>query len=129
MIAIGVVVLLAFVLGFMEPANKKATRDQIFMEVQECGELLGGDDSSQRDCIIRLDSLLGKSLKYAGFREETLGKMLISAKSMFDKKLYNEIWEAHKLRNKMVHENYVQSGGEVRSAVKYFKMGIRKLLR
>lgn len=62
-----------------------------------------GDENSLKMALIEADKLLDEALKAAGFRGESLGDKL---KKITEVQLPNlqEIWEAHKLRNRLVHE-------------------------
>jgi hypothetical protein len=62
-----------------------------------------GDDNSLRLAVIEADKILDQVLKLAGYPGEQLGERL---KLMNEEQLpnLNQIWEAHKLRNRIVHE-------------------------
>lgn len=79
--------------------------------------------------IIDSDKLLDYAFKMKGFKGETMGDRLKSAKDYFEKDLYNNIWEAHKLRNNLVHEfNYVPNFNEVKRHFFSFKKGLSTLI-
>ncbi len=63
-----------------------------------------GDENRLKMAVIEADSILDEVLKLAGFRGENLGERL---KKINESQLPNieELWEAHKLRNKLVHES------------------------
>ncbi len=63
-----------------------------------------GDDSHLKIAIIEADKLLNDALKAAGFKGEDLGDRL---KKLTTTQLPNldDIWEAHRLRNRIAHEN------------------------
>lgn len=62
-----------------------------------------GDEKDLKIALIESDNLLDEALKLAGFRGMTLGDKL---KALDESQLPNiqDVWEAHKLRNRMVHE-------------------------
>lgn len=62
-----------------------------------------GDDNSLKLAIIEADNILDEALRLAGFMGENLGDRL---KKVNTSQLTNiqEVWEAHKLRNRLVHE-------------------------
>src|SRR3989344_830276 len=62
------------------------------------------DYNSLRTALIDYDTLLDHVLKDKGIRGTNMGERLKSARSYFPHGLYNEIWEAHKMRNNLVHE-------------------------
>ncbi len=59
---------------------------------------------SQKQLIIELDKLLDFCLKNKKLNGDSMGDRLKSSRSFFSKDSYNKIWEAHKVRNKLVHE-------------------------
>ena len=62
-----------------------------------------GDDNSLKVALIEADKILDDALKAGGFKGENLGERL---KKITEAQLPNldQIWEAHKLRNRIVHE-------------------------
>lgn len=62
-----------------------------------------GDDNSLKIAVMEADNTLDEALKLAGFKGENLGERL---KNITEEQLPNiqAIWEAHKLRNRLVHE-------------------------
>ncbi|MBI4087286.1 MAG: hypothetical protein HY434_00445 [Candidatus Liptonbacteria bacterium] len=62
-----------------------------------------GDDNSLRIAVIEADKILDDALKARGFKGENLGERLKKVNRDEFPNL-NDIWEAHKLRNRMVHE-------------------------
>jgi hypothetical protein len=74
---------------------------KIWQRVQE--HFYAGDDNSLKLAILEADKILDEALRLAGFRGESLGDRL---KKLDESKLPNlqDVWEAHKLRNRLVHE-------------------------
>lgn len=62
-----------------------------------------GDEANLKLALIESDKVLDDALKIAGYRGETLGDRLKQL-THNDLSVINEIWEAHKLRNQIVHE-------------------------
>jgi len=62
-----------------------------------------GDDNSLKLALLEADKILDEALRLAGVRGENLGERL---KRVTDAQLPNlqDIWEAHKLRNRLAHE-------------------------
>ena len=62
-----------------------------------------GSDEDLKVALIEADNLLDEGLKFAGFRGISLGEKL---KGLTEAELpnINDVWEAHKLRNRIVHE-------------------------
>lgn len=62
-----------------------------------------GEPSDYKHAIVDADKLLDLVLK-SRVRGDNLGSRLKNAKSLFKKNIYNDAWEVHKVRNKLVHE-------------------------
>ena len=80
--------------------------------------------------VIEADKLLDHTLKLKGLPGETMGERLKEAKTLYPAKLYDQIWEAHKVRNNLVHE--VSFRISDKRALKEFnslRKGITHLLR
>jgi hypothetical protein len=85
--------------------------------------------SVRRDSIIKLDNLLSKSLQLYFKNTLPCGDNLKSAKKIFKKRAYNSLWEVHKLRNKVVHNDYAVSLDEAKKAFEIYKISILKILQ
>ena len=66
--------------------------------------------------VVHADKLLDEALKRLGHKGETMAERLISAKNAL--KHRDAVWNAHKLRNKIVHESaFEPSEKEVKTAL------------
>lgn len=84
------------------------------------------DDFSYHMTIINADKLLDQALKDIGYSGLTMGERLKSARSKFNKN--NNVWAAHKLRNRIVHEqNVTLTYQECRKTLLYFKDALKDL--
>ena len=54
--------------------------------------------------IIEADKLVDTVLKRAGVKGETMADRLRRAERLVDRSSYQAIWDAHKVRNQLVHE-------------------------
>lgn len=55
--------------------------------------------------IFEADKLLDSALRQSGFKGETMGERLKSARQHFgNNAVYQGLWEAHKMRNALAHE-------------------------
>jgi hypothetical protein len=124
-----VILLLVVALSVVGGGASKKRKNAIYEQLKKCRSLAKGDASARKDCLIRMDSLVSKSLSYAGVKGSTMGEKLKNARKLFDRDIYEELWKWHKLRNRAVHENEEISGSEIKSAVKYFTIAIKRLLR
>jgi len=83
--------------------------------------------SSLRQALITADRTLDAALKDM-VSGETMGERLKNAKTYFDRDTYNKIWEAHKVRNNLVHEaDYEPPYHVVGNAVDTLKYALIKL--
>jgi hypothetical protein len=128
-VGLGVVALLVVAMFTVGSSDKSHKREKIYKELKQCRKLMKGGESARKDCLIRMDVLLGKSLGYAGVKGRSVGDKLKNADKLFDRDLYNKLWEGHKFRNRVVHENESVSGRKLRSTVKYFSTAIKRLLK
>lgn len=68
------------------------------------GHFARGDENSLKVAVIEADNLLDEALRLAGYRGANLGERLKKITSA-ELPLINEIWEAHKIRNRLAHES------------------------
>jgi len=81
------------------------TQDKIRLDWENIKILLNQKGPSQlRQALITADKSLDNALKDMVVGEN-MGERLKNAKDMFPWDLYQKIWEAHKLRNNIVHES------------------------
>lgn len=74
--------------------------------------------------IVNADKLLDAALKKKGYKGSTMGERLISAKKVLSNR--NSVWEAHKLRNRIVHEENVRlNEARVYEALKGFEIALK----
>lgn len=76
--------------------------------------------------VINADKLLDTALKKRSFKGETIGERLISAKNNLSRR--QRVWEAHKLRNRLVHEENVKlDRKKTLEALKGFESALKDL--
>ncbi len=74
--------------------------------------------------ILNADKLLDQALKQRGFKGETMGERMKSAKASWSSA--NNTWTAHKLRNQIAHEQNVKvSYTTTRRALAAFKQSLK----
>jgi hypothetical protein len=84
------------------------------------------DEGTQQLAILKADKLLDKALKATGYKGETMAERMSSASRTFTKR--EAIWAAHKLRNRIAHEDTVKlNAGLTRRALVSFKQGLKDL--
>ena len=87
------------------------------------------EGSSRRDAVVKLDNLLSKSLQLKYNNSLTCGDNLKKAKGTFSKKEYNSLWDAHKTRNNIVHDDYEIDEKEAEEVYHIYKSSIIKILK
>ena len=104
------------------------TRNNVERDWARVSELLDKKGPSQlREALITADRCLDSVLKDL-IDGETMGERLKNASDMFDRDLYNKIWEAHKVRNTLVHEaGYEPPYFVINQSVENLKQGLNSL--
>ena len=76
--------------------------------------------------IINADSLLDEAMKRLKISGKTMGERLVSAQRMFTDN--DTLWQAHKLRNKLVHEEPLKlTEQDVKNALVGFRQALKDL--
>lgn len=84
------------------------------------------DHASFHLAVLNADKLLDHALRDSGFRGETMGERMKSAKSKWSSP--NGAWNAHKLRNRIAHETDAEvSYQEAARALHGFKQALKDL--
>lgn len=110
--------------------DNSAWKNQVKFKLDELRSISKSQDLMiLRHGLIDADKLLDFVLKQKGYRGDTMGERLKSAKGSYSKDVYQKIWEAHKLRNKLVHELDVRvSSKELKDSIYFLKVGVESLL-
>lgn len=89
-------------------------------------QLKKGDSSTYHMPVIEADKLLDHALKESGFRGQTMSERMKYANGTFSDR--NGVWQAHKLRNRIVHEPEMKATfEETRYALNNFKKALKDL--
>lgn len=84
------------------------------------------EESSRHLAVMNADSLLDQAMKDSGIAGDTMGERLKNAKNRL--KHRDAIWHAHKLRNRIAHEDSVKvSPNELKKALAAFKSALKDL--
>ena len=87
---------------------------------------LTGDAAAQQFAIFQADKLLDRALRESGYAGQTMGERMLSAARVFTKR--EAVWAAHKLRNRIAHEDNVTINAEwTRKALASFKRALKDL--
>ncbi|MDN5275701.1 MAG: hypothetical protein JWN33_350 [Candidatus Saccharibacteria bacterium] len=68
-------------------------------------QLKKDDVASLHVCVLSADKLLDQALRERGFKGDTMGERMKAAKNIWTNA--NQVWNAHKLRNRIAHETDV----------------------
>ncbi|HEX4662512.1 MAG TPA: hypothetical protein VH144_02765 [Candidatus Saccharimonadales bacterium] len=81
--------------------------------------------SGQVLAVISADKLLDKAMQQKGFGGQTMGERLKKHPTAFAD--VNAIWRAHKLRNRIAHDQIQVYEAECRTALNTLRQGLRDL--
>ena len=106
----------------------KRVMEMVTRDWQELTILIkGGAPSQLKQALIVADKSLDSVLRdlVAG---EAMGERLKNAKSLFHPQTYDKVWQAHKLRNALVHESgFEVQGFMLKNAVDQFRVALKEL--
>ncbi|MFA4930682.1 MAG: hypothetical protein WC570_02335 [Patescibacteria group bacterium] len=121
--AVAVVLLYTF-----KPKRARLSQAEFERHWHKITKLTRGDELGWRQAVIEADKLLDLILK-TRINEATLGGRLKKGQSLFRRKdNYNRAWQAHKLRNKLVHEvGYVLTRENGRRAINDYRAVFKDL--
>ncbi|MBC7764630.1 hypothetical protein H7Y29_02855 [Microbacteriaceae bacterium] len=87
-------------------------------------QLVKGQEASSHLVILNADKLLDQALKQNGFKGDTMGERMKSARASWSNA--NNVWGAHKLRNRIAHETDVNVGYDnARRALAAYKQALK----
>jgi len=120
--------IVAFAIFLFSTAFK--TRDKsVSLKVQGKIEKLFKTQKDKKSLVIELDKILEYVLQEKFKTSLGLGKILKENKAAFSKKDLDNIWQAHKLRNLLVHNiDFEPSQEELRKTVGIFRKQLGKLV-
>lgn len=86
-----------------------------------------GGPANYRQSIVEADKLVDSVLSSL-VPGSTMGERLKSARRLFPQDIYNNLWSAHKIRNRVVHEvDFEGLSSDASMAVKYFENALKHL--
>lgn len=84
------------------------------------------ESSSWQLAVLNADKLLDRALKESNYKGQTMGERMVSAGRVFSKR--DHVWAAHKLRNKIAHEENVRMSQKLtKQALASFKHALKDL--
>ena len=105
-------------------------KQEIAVKLNQLSKIENSQNPSEwKSLLIEIDKLLDYTFKKSGVRGETMGERLKNAKSKFKYSDYQNIWNAHKARNKLAHEfDYKMSISEMKAHYLVLKKSIKTLI-
>ncbi len=95
-----------------------ADQQYVFSKKQEVRNLGQSKNPIElRHAVIEADKLVDWILKKESYQGETFADRLRSAEKDISKNVYNSIWDGHKIRNCIAHEDGEISDNELRRAI------------
>jgi uncharacterized protein YutE (UPF0331/DUF86 family) len=127
LLLIALLFLIAYVNSKKIPIKKK---QEIFEKLNALeSQIKSPDDYARRDAIIKLDNLLAKAFNIRYGNDKQCGDNLKVSKKLFDKQLYQQLWDVHKLRNDIVHNDEDVPSVQAEEIYRIYKLGIRHVLK
>lgn len=97
-----------------------------WQNIRGLSETMGA--SNFRMAVFEADKLFDQALKSLNVRGETMGERLKSAEDMMSRTAYDEVWQAHKLRNSLAHEMDVEiMSWDAKKAMQAYEKGLKDL--
>lgn len=120
-----------YLLGLKQNEPKAPWKRQLKKNLAKTSSLLNSNNAySLKQLLIETDKSLDFALKNSMIEGNTMGDRLKASKKLFPKVLYNDIWEAHKMRNKIAHEmDYAASLADLKKAYFDLRKGIDVLMK
>jgi hypothetical protein len=122
-------ILMLVIIGTSKKAPKSIDKEYYDRKLKQIEGLLeSGGDSDAHMAILNADKLLDNALKARGFRGETMGERLKSTRKKGVFKNENAIWAAHKLRNRIAHEDDISvNADQAQKVINTFRSGLKDL--
>lgn len=126
-VAIIIVGIILFVIIHFMPRTDTIDKEKYqsrWLEIEQKLQL--GNPDSQAMSILKADKLLDQALKETGSKGATMGERMKNRQNAWSNA--NTVWAAHKLRNKVAHDdNVVLSDQVVVRALASFKQALKDL--
>ncbi len=127
----GIIIVGALLFGIICRSKKGVSKrlDVEFYRVKYMAienQLKKGEPSTYHMPVIEADKLLDYALKERGYHGQTMSERMKNANGIFSDR--NGVWQAHKLRNRIVHEPDMKASyEETRHALNWFKKALKDL--
>lgn len=96
-----------------------ADKQYIIGKRQEIERMMLSDNAYElKHAVLEADKLIDHILKLKGYAGETFADRLRAAENHMDAATYQRLWEAHKVRNQIAHQDNHLSLEEIHRAIK-----------
>ena len=92
---------------------------------QQVETIVKTPDIGPKMAVIEADKILDMALKQSKFKGKTMGERLVAAEKSI--RNYQDVWDAHKLRNRLVHEEVKLKKSHATSALGSYKTALKHL--
>jgi hypothetical protein len=125
-IAAAAALLVVIVIAEVIRRRPKSLNDRYFRERWQGLQKLLADKNTWPLAIINADKLLDEALKRRRFKGKTMGERLVAAQRSLSSN--DTVWFAHKMRNKIVHEDFkVVRKNDVKDALLGYLQALKDL--
>lgn len=119
------VVLVVFAATYLVARPRKLNTAYFAQRWQDAQKLCASKDTWPL-AVINADKLLDEALRRRHFKGKTMGERLVAAQKTFSNN--DGVWHGHKLRNKLVHEDFTNlRENDVKEALIGFRQGLKDL--
>jgi transposase len=117
--------LLFALIGLTKKGSKHLNMEQYRVKWLSIEQQLKKDQPASFSlCVLNADKLLDQALRERGLKGQTMAERMKSGAQLFSNR--NNLWTAHKLRNRIAHETDVRvSYDDARYALSYFKQALK----
>lgn len=123
---LAVAILLFVVIALTRRAPKSLNQEKYQCDWLAIEQSLTSDSGTWQLAVLNADKLLDRALKERGFKGNTTGERMTAASRTFMKR--EAVWAAHKLRNRLAHEENVRLNPKVtKQALASFKYALKDL--
>lgn len=118
--------LLFAVIVFTRKSPKGLNKEKYQSDWLAIEQSISSEPGTWQLSVMNADKLLDRALKDRGFKGQTMGERMVAAGRIFTKRDY--VWAAHKLRNRLAHEDDVKLSLKVtKQALSSFKNALKDM--
>lgn len=118
-------ILLLVLIQYAQRKTSQLSHQYYAKKWQEIKTMERASAAARRLAVIEADKTLDKALKDLNFKGATMGDRMKNAGKLMGK--VDNVWFAHKMRNRLVHEDAKPKKAEIRRAINAFEAALKKL--